>query len=249
MPRHCWETKKTARREGRGATNLLHKSLQARDQVGCREQAPRIDPQRRKRQRVFLHRIAFVFKQHHHHRDGQQHLRDRPQEASQLPNQIEKRLPELARAHQRRPQRQRKCERPERHGISAKSVTVKMERAIEQRRRQPQFQPQIAWRRSRALAEYPAGHVRPQLARRQQNPGHRQRNVIPLEMERFLHQPRRDEDANRHRHQQQRTQEKQQARKGPESIRPPSARSAAYTPPRPVARRENNCAGSARTGR
>ncbi len=197
----------TARRQRR--YQPLHKGLQSGHQVGCGEQASRIDAQSREFQRIVLHCIAFVFKKHHHHRDGQQHLRNRPQEPPELANNIEKRLTKLACAHQRCPQRQRKREGAERHGIPAKSVTIKMERAIEQRRCQPDFQLQINRRRSRFLAEYPACHVCPQAHIRQQDPGHGQRNVIPFQLERFLHQPGRDKDANCHRHQQERAKQRQ----------------------------------------
>ena len=37
----------------------------------------RIDAQGGKRKRIFLHRIALVLKQHHHHGDAEQHLRQR----------------------------------------------------------------------------------------------------------------------------------------------------------------------------
>ena len=116
---------------------------------------------------------------------------------------------DLPGAHQHCPQRERKRERPEGHGISAKSVAIEMERAIEERRRQANFQPQISRHGICFLAEYAAGKVRPQAYIRQQNPGQRQRNVVPFQLERVLHEPGRDEDAQHHHYEQQGAQEKQ----------------------------------------
>ena len=56
--------------------------LQAGHQIFRRKQPHRIHAQSRKCQRILLHRIALVLEQHHHHRDAQQHLRNRAQEMS-----------------------------------------------------------------------------------------------------------------------------------------------------------------------
>ncbi len=85
-----------------------------------------------------------------------------------------------------------------------------MERAIEQRCGEPDFELQIDWRRNRSLAEYTACHVCPQAHIRQQYPGHGQRDVIPFQLKRFFHQPGRHEDANCHSHQQQRAQQREE---------------------------------------
>ena len=50
--------------------------LHAWHQITRRQQPHRVDAQRRKRERIFLHRIALILKQHHHHGDAEKHLRD-----------------------------------------------------------------------------------------------------------------------------------------------------------------------------
>ena len=72
---HCSETKKTARREGKGATNLSTKVCNLGTRSDAESNRRGSPPRVENSQRVFLHRIALVFKQHHHHGDGQQHLR------------------------------------------------------------------------------------------------------------------------------------------------------------------------------
>ena len=78
----------------------VDKSLQARLKLRCREQTAWVDSQTGERQCVFLYGIALVFEQHHHHGDGEQHLRNGAEEASQLADDVEEGLVDLPGIHQ-----------------------------------------------------------------------------------------------------------------------------------------------------
>ncbi len=64
-------------------------------------------PKRGKSQSIFLHRVALVFKQHHDHRNAQQHLRDRAENVAHAANHFHPGIAGLNGSHQYCPQRQR----------------------------------------------------------------------------------------------------------------------------------------------
>ena len=84
--RHCAETRMTAAARRQRRHQTVDKCLHAEERGRCAESNCRgIDSQGRKCEGVFLHRVALIFKQHHYHRDRQQHLRNRPRKPPSRP--------------------------------------------------------------------------------------------------------------------------------------------------------------------
>ena len=113
---------------------------------------------------------------------------------------------------QHRPQRQRNRQERKRNRILAMCIVIKIERAIQQHGAQTNIQRQVCI--GCARGGKPAHRRRqPQIPPGKPQSRNPNQHVIPSQDE-FLppHQPRRDEDAQRHRHQQHRAQERNERR-------------------------------------
>ncbi len=120
----------------KGAGQPVQRRLHAGQQIVSREQAPRVHSQRGESESIFLHGVALVFKQHHHHRDAQQHLRDRAENVTDAAKHFHPGIAGLNGAHQHRPQRQGKRQQLEGDRTSAVSVQVENRRTIKEHRAQ-----------------------------------------------------------------------------------------------------------------
>ena len=176
--------------------------MHAGDQVFGGKQARRVYTQRGKRQRIFLHRAALIFRQHHHHRDAQRQLRNRAQHVREL----QVRIAELSEQHQHRPQRQ--CHRQQGKGqrISAVRVAIKEKGTIQQHQGHAHFQAEARVGNNFRM-KYPAHHVLLQIPHAECCAPQADRDVVPAQAELLAHEASRDKNAQRHRCQKQRGQQ------------------------------------------
>ena len=192
---------------------------------------------------IFLHRIALVLKQHHHHRDAQQHLRHRAEQATAhsrtsrgQDSGSDPRPSARPTARARRPapetRANRACGRSAGRPVSSKEERLPVQCLAGLRAAHPDGR-----RRSRCV---PRNVRRASTTPTAPTAASYQRNC-----ERSAHHARRNEDAQRHRHQKQLADEKRQRRCREKH----QERSAASTPPTQIATRGNMVAGSARRDR
>ena len=168
---------------GQGRNQPVQNALHAGDQVVGGKQAGRVHAQGGERQRIFLHRAALVFRQHHHHRDAQRQLRDRAQHVGQL--QIG--IAELPEQHQHRPQCQRHRQQGEGQRISAVRVAVKEERTVEQHQGHAHFQAEARVGNDLGM-KHSSHHVLLQIPKAERRAPQADREVIPAQAESFAHQ-------------------------------------------------------------
>ncbi len=122
------------------AARCIGRALRKRSSAACmfghqilgEKQAARIHAQSRQSQRIFLHGVALVLKQHHHHGDAQQHLRHRTKQAAGIAKHLHPRMLQLSHAHQHRPQGERNGEHLEGQRSALVAVHVEDCGAIEQ---------------------------------------------------------------------------------------------------------------------
>ena len=186
-----------------GSDQAIQNALHAGDQVFGGEQPRRIHTQSGKRQRIFLHRAALVFRQHHYHRDAQRQLRNRAQHVGEL----QVRIAELSKQHQHRPQREGHRQQGEGQRISAVRVAIKEEGAIEQHQGHAHFEAKARVGNNLGM-KHPAHHVLLQIPKTERDPARSDSDVIPTQAELLAHEASRDEDTQRHRRQKQRGQQR-----------------------------------------
>ena len=96
----------------------------AGDQVFGGQKPSRVDAEGGERERIFLHGVALVFKQHHDHGNAEQHLRQRAEHVPGVSENFGVGRDELSDSHQAAPERKRKSEltRSEGHQLGLSPV-------------------------------------------------------------------------------------------------------------------------------
>ena len=194
---------------GQSTTQALQRGLHAGHQVVGEEQTPRVHAQSRQSQGIFLHGVALVFKQHHHHGNAQQHLGHRAKQTAGVAKHFRPGILQLPHAHQHGPQRQRNGEHLEGQRSALVAVQVEDRRAIQQDRSQAQTQSNCGLH---VGAEHAVHDVPPQREAGERHADRSDRGVVPAETIGAAHQARRNENAQRHRDQEKLADKKRNRR-------------------------------------
>ena len=196
-PRHCSAMQMTALRVGSGLISRSSTACHAGDQVFGGQKPSRIDAEGGERQRIFLHGVALVFKQHHHHGDAQQHLRQRAEHVPGVSENLGVRTDELSDRHQAAPERKGESEHAERERIAAVREEVKAMEQYSSKAAMPISRRTCGsvWRSSRKT---PFTRWVRRLQHGQTDAAHGKSDVVPAQAEALAHQSGRDEKAQRH---------------------------------------------------
>ena len=190
-----------ARRLGQRADQAVENGHHAGDQVLGGQQAARIDAERGECERVFLHGVTLVFKEHHHHGDAEQGLGQRAEHVSRVAENFRVGADELASGHEPAPQGEGEGEHAEGDRAALVRIEVKAQRAIEQKGGDAKLEPDVR-RRRQFIDEYAVDGVALEAPQCKADSGGDNGCVVPVKAEALPDQAGRYEQAQPHGHNQ-----------------------------------------------